>query len=349
MFSFKSFSESIRKKINNYSATSHTGFDDRTTFGLMVIASIALWPFAIYHIIDSSLFMMAIVGGLALLATAIAVQTRRRKVAPPILMLIACMLANIVVFLAIVHLKVTGIFWVYPVLIFNYSLVGTRVAVWVNIILCALVLHCVSSWDAASPQLPRIVATMVVTAFFSHIFSSNIDRQKQALKEVATIDPLTGVRNRRELQSDLLMACNQHIRSGAPVTLLVIDIDFFKEINDTYGHSKGDDALIEIAKQMGKRLRATDILFRYGGEEFLVLASGVSADGGRILAEELRGAIQNARLGELPMISISVGVAEYTLPESIDEWLHRADEALYRAKANGRNRVELAIPLSRRG
>ena len=344
MFFLKSCSERISKKVNNYTATSQTGFDARTTFGLMVIGSLVLWPFALYHGIVGNYFMMTIVGGLALLATANSIQIRRKDVAPPLLMLITSVLTNMTVLLATFHLKLGGIFWVYPALVFNYSLVGTRVAVRANIILCLSVLYLVSTW-AEWPQLPRIVVTMAATAFFSHIFSSNIDRQKQALLAMATVDPLTGVRNRHELQLELLKACGQQARLGTPVTLLVLDIDFFKKINDTHGHIKGDEVLIEISKLMGKRLRTTDMLYRYGGEEFLVLAGGTGAEGGRILAEDLRITVQNGRLGGLPGISISLGVAEYASPESISEWLQRADEALYRAKTNGRNRVELACPV----
>ncbi len=345
MFFLKSCSERISKKVNNYTATSQTGFDARTTFGLMVIGSLVLWPFALHHFIAGNFFMMTIVGGLALLATANSIQIQRKKVAPPLPMLITCLLSNIAMLLTTYHLKLGGIFWVYPALIFNYSLVGTRAAVWANITLFLSVSYLVSTW-ADWQQLTRIVVTMTATAFFSHIFSSNIDRQKQTLLAMATIDPLTGVRNRHELQLELLKACNQQNRSGTPVTLLVLDIDFFKKINDAHGHIKGDEVLVEIAKLMGKRLRATDSLYRYGGEEFLLQAGGTTAGGGRILAEDLRNAVQSASLGGLTGITISLGVAEYAPPESISEWLHRADEALYRAKANGRNRVELACPES---
>ena len=343
MFILKSFSERISKKLHRYTATSQTGFDARTTFGLMVIGSVVLWPFAIYHLVAGNVFMMTIVGGLALLATANSILIWRKETAPPLLMLISCVLTNLTVLLATVHLKLEGIFWVYPALVFNYSLVGTRVAVWANIALCSSVWYLAGGW-AEWPLWPRIVVTMAVTGFFSHIFSSNIDRQKQALVTLATIDPLTGVRNRHELQLELMKACSQQSRSGTPVTLLVLDIDYFKKINDTYGHIKGDEVLVEIAKLMSKRLRATDDLYRYGGEEFLVLASGTNVEGGRILAEDLRNTIQNSRPCGLSGMSISLGVAQYAPPESISAWLHRADEALYRAKANGRNRVELASP-----
>jgi diguanylate cyclase (GGDEF)-like protein len=343
MFILKSFSERINKKLHRYSATSQTGFDVRTTFGLMVIGSFVLWPFAIYHLVSGNVFMMTIVGGLALLATANAILIWRKETAPPLWMLITCVLTNLTVVLATLHLKLEGTLWAYPILVFNYALVGTRAAVWANIALCSSVWYLAGGW-ADWPLWPRIVVTMAVTGFFGHIFSSNIDRQKKALVTLATIDPLTGARNRHELQLELMKACSQQTRSGTPVTLLVIDLDFFKNINDTYGHIKGDEVLAEIARLMGRRLRATDDLYRYGGEEFLVLAGGTNVEGGWILAEDLRETIQNSRPCGMPGITISLGVAEYAPPESISAWLHRADEALYRAKANGRNRVELASP-----
>lgn len=192
------------------------------------------------------------------------------------------------------------------------------------------------------PVLLLTGVTMTLTVLFAYIFSSNIDRQKQALHEMASVDPLTGARNRREMQIGLKHACKLRDRSGTPASLLIFDLDFFKQVNDVHGHTVGDRVLIDLVETVSKRLRTTDTLYRYGGEEFVILANGARVEDGRLLADSLCELVRGSRLGGLEDIRISIGVAEYLPPELPAAWLKRADEALYRAKANGRNRIEVA-------
>lgn len=318
-----------------------TAFDPRTTFWLSVIAACGLTPFALLHLVKSDLFMAAIVSSLDLVAIAIAIEIRRNGSAAPKSLLAAIIIGNVVVLLTTTQLQLIGVFWVYPVLVFNYSVVGTRAANWINLCLCLAVFSYAATWTSDA-QMLRIVATTILTAVFAYIFSSNIDRQKQALRELASVDPLTGARNRREMQLGLKRACETHERHGTPSVLFIIDLDFFKQINDQYGHDVGDEVLVEVVNLVGKRLRVTDLLYRYGGEEFLVLANGTPTEQGLVLAEDLRERVQNGCKGDLPPVRISIGVAELAANESPAEWLKRADDALYRAKANGRNRVEIA-------
>ncbi len=322
-------------------ATPLTGFDPRTSFWLCVIAVAGLVPFAFFHAMKGDFYTAFIVGGLALVALALAIGIHRMGTLPPTLLVIGCVVGNLVVFLAIQQIRMPAIYWAFPVLIFNYSMIGTRLANRVNVCLCLAVWVCTYGWiDHAF--WPRLVVTMTLTVLFAYIFSSNIDRQKQALHEMASVDPLTGARNRREMQLGIKHACKLRDRSGTPSSLLLFDLDFFKQVNDLHGHAVGDRVLVDLVELVSKRLRATDTLYRYGGEEFIILASGTSADEGRQLAESLCELVRGSRLGGLSDIRISIGVAEYLPPELPPAWLKRADEALYRAKANGRNRIEVA-------
>jgi two-component system cell cycle response regulator len=159
--------------------------------------------------------------------------------------------------------------------------------------------------------------------------------------EMAVTDPLTGLRNRRYVRRHL----EGVLRNSGAATLL-IDVDRFKSVNDTYGHAAGDVVLREVAERVRGHLRAADVVARYGGEEFLIVMSGASAEDGRIVAERLRNAIASVPVkaeGQELNITASIGVASGDIGAASDDVVSAADAALYRAKNNGRNRVEIAL------
>ncbi|MDD4911629.1 MAG: GGDEF domain-containing protein [Sideroxydans sp.] len=162
----------------------------------------------------------------------------------------------------------------------------------------------------------------------------------------ATVDALTGVHNRRwmsEAFPRVLHRCNCDSSHSA---ILVIDIDLFKRVNDTYGHLVGDLALKALAKIMQANLRPHDLLVRYGGEEFAILMPDTEIDQARSIAEGLRAMVEanEIRNGEVVFkITISVGIAPITQEGSFEKFFELADRALYRAKKSGRNRVEVSV------
>lgn len=159
------------------------------------------------------------------------------------------------------------------------------------------------------------------------------------LEELASHDRLTGAWNRRRFEEAVAGEMGLARRRRAPLSLILLDLDHFKRINDTYGHPAGDAVLAGAAAAFRPVLRASDSLVRWGGEEFLVLAPSTHLDGARRLAERLRAAMEAAELPVGERVTLSAGVAEYLLDEPLDAWVARVDEALYRAKAEGRNRV----------
>jgi diguanylate cyclase (GGDEF)-like protein len=175
---------------------------------------------------------------------------------------------------------------------------------------------------------------------------TNQVRLREELRQNAETDSLTGIANRRRFHQALEIECMRYTRGHSPFSLLLLDLDFFKTVNDRFGHPVGDVVLRRVAQRLHGCLRKTDLLARYGGEEFSVLLPETRADGAGVIAERMRMAVCQAPVEveglQIPM-TISVGIAGHTTDEEVDSpiLLKRADLALYRAKALGRNRVEV--------
>ena len=161
------------------------------------------------------------------------------------------------------------------------------------------------------------------------------------LESLSATDPFTGAWNRAHLTRMVDVEINRALRSGQPVTLILLDIDHFKQVNDAHGHLTGDAVLTEFVARIRKRMRNTDSLFRWGGDEFVVLATHVGYRGGAALAEDLRRTIAAAPFAEVGSITASMGVTEFKEGESAESWFRRTDDALYVAKSAGRNRIHV--------
>lgn len=173
-----------------------------------------------------------------------------------------------------------------------------------------------------------------------------LKRSNEMLRTLSITDPLTHLHNRRHLMEMVDKEFQRSSRKGAPLSLVILDIDYFKKINDTYGHQEGDRVLTILADIVRRRLRSYDLAARYGGEEFVLLLPETPVHEALSIAERLRLEVQEHVFeGSLAglVITISLGVATYpsSRVESIDSLFRQADEALYRAKQGGRNRVEL--------
>jgi diguanylate cyclase (GGDEF)-like protein len=170
-------------------------------------------------------------------------------------------------------------------------------------------------------------------------------RLRKLLERDIAVDSLTGLRNRRWLDENLPRLMARYRRNDKPLSVLMLDVDYFKTFNDTYGHASGDRVLSVVAGAVVSRLRPTDFGARYGGEEFVVILPGTDLGGAAVAAERLRATIaatevEGVDAGMLPPVTVSIGVAGMAGGEKADALLSRADTALYRAKNNGRDRVE---------
>ena len=174
-------------------------------------------------------------------------------------------------------------------------------------------------------------------------------RLQGILEERSTHDPLTGVLNRRGFDIFYAKQRVQLGRDGRPLSLMSIDLDHFKAINDRYGHVMGDRVLVQIASVIGQALRESDYVARFGGEEFVVLLPDAEVPRAMMVAERIRDALRTGWDDQLPPCTVSIGIGTHvSREESLDSLLARTDAALYRAKQNGRDRVELADTVAAR-
>lgn len=164
-------------------------------------------------------------------------------------------------------------------------------------------------------------------------------RLKSELEYAASRDPLTGLLNRRLFLGLLDSARQQKRRVDMDYCLMILDADHFKRINDTLGHLRGDEVLVVLAKTLEKRVRESDAVCRWGGEEFTILLPQTGLDNAAHLAESLRLAVAAIHIPDLPRVTVSIGVAQQQPEETTESLIKRADAALYQAKDSGRNRV----------
>lgn len=233
------------------------------------------------------------------------------------------------------------IFWVYPALMAVFYLVRPRIALMLALMTLAALLPKMTG-NMEPQSMSTVLVTIVVMSSFAFAFSRITNRQRQQLMQLATKDPLTGAGNRRGLDVKLEDVVNNYKRNGMTTSMLLLDLDHFKKVNDIHGHAVGDQILKRVTEIVNLRIRVTDSLYRIGGEEFVVVLESQDATRAGHLAEQLRTLIQANELAPDQPVTISLGVAELAANETASGWMHRADEALYSAKRAGRNTTIVA-------
>src|SRR5947208_6129304 len=312
----------------------------RILYGLASAAAVCLLPFSVNAFVQGNNGLGAgiLSAFLVLAIDAFAIYLKKSPPIPLILLVVPIAAGTSV------SLKVQGFFgalWAYPtVLIFTFSLsrrMANAASILLLLIISALVYHYI---DLA--YTIRIFVTLTLTIVLANIVLSIIVDLHRRLLDQAIVDPLTGVFNRRHMERCLSDAIERLRRNSAPTSLLLIDVDRFKSINDQFGHAKGDSVLKGIVSLIEKRSRKLDLLFRIGGEEFMLLLPDTQEAAAAVVAEELRASTAESRLLEDWQVTLSIGVAELRPGESPDSWMKPADDALYAAKRAGRHRAVCA-------
>lgn len=232
-------------------------------------------------------------------------------------------------------------YWMYPVLVGAFFLVPRVEAIGISIAaLVGFIILCGHELGAVS--MATVLMTFIVTCSLAFAFATVTSQQQQSLMKLATKDPLTGAGNRRALEEKLREIIANKMRIKSQSSLLMLDLDHFKQVNDQFGHAVGDNILVQVTDIIRLRIRGTDSIFRIGGEEFVVVAENQDLKNASRLAEQLRTIIEANELAPADTVTISLGVAEYRFGETAEDWLRRADDALYVAKNKGRNNTQLA-------
>jgi diguanylate cyclase (GGDEF)-like protein len=234
-----------------------------------------------------------------------------------------------------------AVFWLFPATITSFFLTPPRVACTVNgLAIATLAIHN-TAFDS-SEQMLSFVATSLTVSACAFIFARRNEYQRLRLERLATHDALTGTKNRRALEEDMQAAVADHQRSKAHYALILLDLDHFKRVNDRFGHGVGDSVLVDCAELLGRYTRLSDNLYRFGGEEFVLILPGVEPASVSGVADNLRLKLANELSAFGTPVTGSIGVASLQSNDSVDSWLERADTALYAAKSAGRNTVIIA-------
>lgn len=309
-------------------------------FVLCTTLAVAVAPFAVIRIINSDWVMAALDCAIMLsmgLLVGYVYKTRRHTAA-------SIFVASIFVGATVVTTHLQGISqlpWAYPAFTVTFYLLSpTRALVATTAALLSIV-PVITSEGPFIEQI-KIIVSIALNIIAAFAFAKLTQKHRNELNQLMKIDPLTLAGNRRAMDMDLSRLLEEHAKYGTALTAFMIDIDHFKAVNDSCGHLFGDSVIAQIAKVIATHMRDNERLYRYGGEEFLVVARNIDIDDASILAERLRQHVEVTPFERGIHLTISIGVAHLETHENIEEWLKRSDNALYQAKKQGRNCVVLA-------
>jgi diguanylate cyclase (GGDEF)-like protein len=187
----------------------------------------------------------------------------------------------------------------------------------------------------------KILAGSCIAIFIQIRRHRTLSTLNKELERLSVTDRLTGLFNRLKIDETLDAAIKMANRYNQPLSIVMVDLDHFKEVNDTHGHQVGDKVLVEVARILKANSRETDVVGRWGGEEFMFVCIQTDETGVLNFAEKLRQAFQNNYFPVVQHKTASFGVTTWLKDDTVEELVARADEALYEAKKNGRNRVEV--------
>lgn len=309
-----------------------------STLGVAITALVLIGPYSINNLIHGR-YPLGVGSALIVVILVINGWAILRGRHYPMLSVVGFVPA-IIIFLAysITEQGMVSILWCYPTVIAFCFMLPERAAWFAAAVLYAMVSYLVA--DVVEPAVATgALVTLLAVGVFAAIFVRVLTIQQRNLETLATVDPLTGLANRTLLASSLERATEQSQRTQAGLTVIALDIDHFKSINDRFGHDAGDVALHGIGELLLKRVRRSDYTFRLGGEEFLVVLCNTGLKDGLGVAEELRETIESALLVPDHQVTASLGVATLQTGEDWASLVKRSDENLYSAKSAGRNQV----------
>lgn len=237
-----------------------------------------------------------------------------------------------------------GVYWTYPLLVACFFVFSGLAGIF-SALLLTFIFSTTALWSMPAEDGWRIAATLVIICVLGSVFVVLLSELQKLLRKMVVTDTLTGLQNRHLVTQVLEKSIYSYERYDRPASLIMADLDYFKQLNDKHGHLFGDQILKQVAERMHTVLRKEDQLFRVGGEEFLIVLPATRLADALMVAEKQRGLVSgtpfNGKTAEVD-VTLSLGVAELADRQTWVEWLNAADTALLEAKRKGRNQVRKA-------
>ncbi len=311
---------------------------------VLLLLAVVLLPIVAHNIYIRQIFPAVsalLLLGILMVNILLLSVNREAFLSPPVVLLLSIAL----VMLSLYHGQNYNLYLLFPLLVALPVLLKTRWAVFLGV-LSGLLASPMMLTQYDSITVAAIGISMGLTWLVSAWLVFAMTAQSRRLRDMAITDSLTGAFNRRYLELQVAKSVQDWERYRRPVSLLLLDLDYFKHVNDRFGHAVGDAVLQRVVNLIQQRIRKVDTLCRFGGEEFMLLLSETTAEKARLVAEELCRAVECAKILPEGRMTVSVGVCDVTQAQDMEHWFKLADAALYQAKRKGRNRVEVAASLS---
>lgn len=307
-----------------------------TILGSLVL--ITLTPFTITRLVNQQYLIFAL--DLAVMLSALGIMVYcwvSRNSDRGATLLISAMTAGLGI-AAYVNPTLTP-YWLYCVVLFNFALATPNKALFFLALGFAVVVSQANAFASETIRSTYIV-TFLSTVLFAYVFAMRNEHQKSTLMVLARTDALTGAANRRAFDEEVNRAVHTLERDETyQIAIASLDIDYFKKINDQFGHEVGDDVLVAFVRLLSKNIRKTDKLFRMGGEEFAILMANSDSNSTQTIAEKLCELVRRNALVQDRAVTVSIGASCLTKIDTVETWVKRADCALYKAKSLGRDQV----------
>ncbi len=306
-----------------------------------ILASVGIAPFVVIRYLNGQVLNAAIDLAIVSIALGSASYTYWRGRATQLVSNVTAALYSAGA-VAVAHLnEPIFVFWLFPALLANFFLLKPNIALLANV-LAILAIVPIAARLESTTHMFAMISSLLICGSMAYSFALLTARQQEILQSVAIQDALTQLGNRRAMNEEMRLSIHDHARNQIPATLILLDLDFFKMVNDKFGHSVGDGVLIQLAGLLSRRVRKTDRVFRFGGEEFVVLARNTNLEDAVVIAEQLRAQIELELRDPEGALTASFGLAQLATDEKLEDWFNRADKAIYQAKQLGRNCVVVA-------
>lgn len=307
------------------------------------------------------LVWLGIANVLVCITVFLVIRTSRFPGAEPAMVMSVCLFCSVPLYFGTGGVNSQYVYFM-PLIPMMAALLGSVRLTWVVCLLQIVLIFLMNMFGDQIPDLTGfpfledktrvrsvwLILSVLLGSYFGVYFRNAYDRQSELLDKLAGIDHLTGLLNRRGLKTRLDEELQRSSRSGNPLSVLMMDVDHFKQFNDKFGHAAGDECLSKVARCLRKLTRAEDIVSRYGGEEFLIVLINADVKETKMVAEKLRLAISELDpVAGGSKISVTIGAASMSVSNALgiipraEDLIRKADEALYRGKEAGRNCVEL--------